>query len=389
MVRIKAYCNKIGNYQEFDLIEEFEKLKKMHDKIEMMPGGQEKYWAFRDYVSYYAFLSELFPDNFFPFDPFDFDMDKEGYKLDCDNMKQGIELCNNIDLVNEIFGKVRSINDEFGMGKVFNIRKKIDSKLGVKLLEEFIKEMPDRYKNIYYKVMNGNIYNLLEEDNCYAYNLSQSGDYKVLNSMGLNDYEAYYSIIHELGHCYHFDLVKGRNFQPNIDGEVPSMFFEIIFNLFVDRYLYGKDYGMNTILNRQSDMADIVTLENIILSNTDNFSLDYLTLKCRMDMNKLTSKDIDILEGFEFNEESLEQGYIDREEDISSFKYPLSNLIAIYLADIYMQDKKEGIKLLNNYLMLPPTVNLEDRLTMYDITGDSYKKLIRKVSDYGKRKHLI
>lgn len=389
MVKINAYCNKIGSYQEFDLVEEIEKLKKMHDRVERMPGGQEKYWAFKDYVSYYAFLSELFPNNLFPFDPFDFDIDKEGCKLDRDNMAQGIELYNNLDLVNEIFSKVRTINDEFGLYKVYDIRKKIDSKLGVKLLEEFIKDMPERFRNIYYKVMNGNIYNLLEEYNCYAYNLSQSGDYKVLNSAGLNDYEAYYSIIHELGHCYHFDIVKGRNFQLSIDGEVPSMFFEIIFNMFADKYLYGKDYGMNTIFNRQSDMANIVAIENVILSNSDNFEIDYLTLKCRMDMNKLTSKDIDILESIDITEECLEMGYITREEDISSFKYPLSNLFAIYFSDIYMQDKKEGIKLLDNYLMLPPSVNLEDRLTMYDITGDSYKKLIRKVSDYGKKRHLI
>lgn len=389
MVKVNAYCNKIGSYREFDLVEEIDKLKKMHDMVERMSGGQEKYWAFKDYVSYYAFLSELFPDNFFPFDPFDFDMDKEGYKLDRDNMSQGIELYNNLDLINEIFGKVRMINDEFGLYKIYDIRKKIDSKLGVKLLEEFIKDMPDRFRNIYYKVMNGNIYNLLEEYNCYAYNLSRSGDYKVLNSAGLNDYEAYYSIIHELGHCYHFDIVKGRNFQLNIDGEVPSMFFEIIFNMFVDRYLYGKDYGMNKIFNRQSDMANSVAIENIILSNSSDFSLGDMGIKCKLNIQKLTDRDKEMLREYAIKENNLKQEFIVQEEYISWFKYPLSNLLAIYFADIYMQDKKEGIKLLDNYLMLPPSVDLEDRLTMYDITGESYKKLIRKVSDYGKRRGLI
>lgn len=389
MVKVNAYCSKVGSYREFNLEEEIEKLRRMHDKVEMMPDNQKRYWAFKDYLSYYFFLSELFPDNQFPFNPFDFDVNKAGRRLERDNLVAGIELFDNLDLINEIYSKIREINDDCGLILEYDIRKKIDSRLGVELLEEFIKGMPKRFKNIFQKVMNGNMYNLLEEDNCYAYDLSYCGEYKILNSAGLNDYEAYYSIAHELGHCYHFDLVGGRNFKTNLDTEVPSMFFEIIFNMFADKYLYGKDYGMNTIFNRQSDMANIVALENVILSNSDNFEINYLTLRCRMNMNKLTSKDIDVLESIDITEECLEMGYIDREEDVSLFTYPLSNLLAIYFADIYMQDGKEGIKLLDNYLMLPPSVNLEDRLKMYDITGGSYKKLIRKVSDYGKRKHLI
>jgi len=389
MVTIKAYCNKIGNYREFNLEEEIEKLRRMHDKVEMMSDNQKRYWAFKDYLSYYFFLSELFPDNQFPFNPFDFDVNKVGRRLERDNLVAGNELFDNLDLINEIYSKIREINENYGLILEYDIRKKIAPRLGVELLEEFIKGMPKRYREIYYKVMNGNMYNLLEEDNCYAYDLSFCGDYKILNSSGLNDYEAYFSIAHELGHCYHFDLVKGRNFQTNLDNEVSSMFFEIIFNLFVDKYLYGKEYGMNTLFNRQSGFANVVALENVILSNSYDFTLNDININCKLDMQNLTDKDIEVLKRIDFINKHQELDYIDREENMSLFTYPLSNLLAIYFADIYMQDKKEGIKLLDNYLMLPPGVQLEDRLTMYDITGDNYKKLIRKVSDYGKRKHLI
>lgn len=389
MVKVNAYCSRIGSYREFNLEEEIEKLRKMHDKVEMMPDNQKRYWAFKDYLSYYFFLSELFPDNQFPFNPFDFDVNKVGRRLERDNLVAGIELFDNLDLINEIYGKIREINDQCGLFKEYDIRKKIDSKLGVELLEEFIKGMPKRYKDIYYRVMNGNMYNLLEEDNCYAYDLSFCGEYKILNSSGLNDYEAYYSIAHELGHCYHFDLVRGRNFQANLDNEVSSIFFEIIFNLFVDKYLYGKEYGINTLFNRQSSFANIVALENVVLSNSFDFRLNDTNINCKLDITNLTDKDKEVLRSIGFINKLMEVDCLEREENISLFTYPLSNLLAIYFADIYMQDKKNGIKLLDNYLMLPPNVQLQERLTMYDITGDSYKKLIKKVSDYGKRKHLI
>lgn len=92
---------------------------------------------------------------------------------------------------------------------------------------------------------------------------------------------------------------------------------------------------------------------------------------------------------YNFKREHFENIVVRREEPIDCFIYPLSNLFALYFVDLYLKDPSDGLSQLNNYLMLPPNVTLEDKLYMYDLTGASYKRMIKRVYDYGNRHHIL
>ena len=218
--------------------------------------------------------------------------------------------------------------------------------------------------------MNGNIYFVSPTDNSYVYDVTCYDKPKIKCSESLNSYDAYYIIAHEMGHCYHFNLLYGRDFYFMLDRETPSIFMEIIFDRFVDKYLNA--------------------LGNVILTSGNEYYYidDEIDVSLKSDL--ITKEDVKYLKEWGcYKNKMLEEKECILKVFVDWFKYPLSNLFAIYFADIYSSDPKEGLRLLRDFISLPPSVTIEEKIKMYDITGDSYKKMIKDVHEFGKRKHLL
>lgn len=377
----------------FNVDEKLNKLGRIHDKIERMNGGKEKFILMSNYVTYCTILYNLFPAGMFPYNVERFN-DEGTYQKYKKYFNQEVEdIKNSLHVIRELFIEANKINKENGLIKEVRLKDDINPNIGAELIEEFFMGMPDSIRKVYQEVCNDNLF-FTTEGESLAYNTDYSGCATVKCQAEFKKYYTYMALAHEIGHCYQFRLnTQSNNFNfLRPDTEVVSIFMEIIFNMFADNYLYGKEYGISCLLRRQTLFADWLNFQRLIVEYCEWVKVSgekQLTGIINYQVMTDNDKEMLINRGINLSDEEKEIGYFVANMDVINYRYTISNLIAITLVDIYMQDKKEGLRQLKDYLMLPPSVDLEDRLTMYDITGESYKKLIRKVSDYGKRRGLI
>ena len=343
-----------------------------------------------NYFSYYEFLKDLYGEDNFPFEVYNFDCETLLSKYSRLAREGLFQLGENLEVINEIFKVLRKINDQYGICKEYSLTKKINPKLGLELLEDFFNSLPSNINGLFKEVMNRNIYFVSSSNSSVAYDVSYCDRPKIKCTESLSDYKAYSAIVHEIGHCYHFNLLCGRHFYKPLDEETPSIFMEIIFNRFVDKYLYNQDYGMTHLFNRQGLFASLNNYCSVFLSVGSEFCIIDNTISANLKTDMIMEEDIKYLEELNLRRSKLFEKKIYKDHIWTDwFKYPLSNLFAIYFADIYSNDPKEGLRLLKDYITLPPSVTIEEKIKMYDITGDSYKKMIKDVHEFGKRKHLL
>jgi len=377
----------------FKLDDQIKKLGQLHDKIERMPNCKEKLLLMSNYTTYCFVLYNLFPEEEFPFDAKEFFQTEIFKKHQKYFMTEVTEIYDSSDTIRQLFTTVATINQEYHLTQEISMNDEINPQLGLLLVSEFFNTLPDSIQKIYHEVINKNLF-FTQEGESMAYNTDYWNGSLVKCQAEFKKYYTYMAIAHEIGHCYQFRLnTQSNNFnfvRPDI--EVPSIFMEIIFNNFADKYLYGQEFGINCLQYRQLMFANWLNYYEMFFANSEWLKIvGEKQLMGIINYQDLTENDKRLL-STDFNsltiEDSQEQ-YFSLNTDISELRYPLSNLFAIYFADIYLQDQKEGLRLLKDYLMLPPNVTLEDKLTMYDLTGANYKKMIKKVSDYGKRKYLL
>ncbi len=374
----------------FNLEEQKKKLQELHDKIERMPKCKERLILMLNYVTYCALLRDLFKKEDFPFTGMEF-RDTKTY---VDNQKYFFsevnEVMDSLGTVNKLFIKANEINTRYGIDKEIKIDDSINPILGETLVNDFFNTMPDNIKRVYKDVVNGNLC-FTNQGESMAYNVDYFNSAKVKGYAKLKSYYTYMAIAHEIGHCYQYRLnTNGNNFnyiKPDV--EVASIFMEIVFNYFVDEKIYDKNYGMNCLFRRQTMFADWLKYQSAYLRNSVYLDIsDQNELSGLMSYLDMTESEKDMLD-INMDEVDEELGVIGVKINTYNLRYTISNLLAIYFVDIYRQDKKEGLRILNDYLMLPPSITLEEKLNMCDLTGSSYKKMIKKISDYGKSKHYI
>ena len=377
----------------FNVEEMLIKLGKIHDRIERMSGGKEKFLLTMDYISYCSLLYNLVPEGCFPYNYDEF-MDEGSYKKYKKYFKKEVEdICNSLGVVRELFIETDKINQKHGLVKEIKLDDEINSQLGAELLHEFFMGMPDGISKVYQEVCENNLL-FTNEGESSAYNTYFSGCATVKCQGEFKKYYTYMALAHELGHCYHFRLnMNSNNFIfLGADCEVSSIFMEMLFNQFVDNELYGKEYGIRCLLRRQTEFADWLKFQRMVVENCEwvkanevNSFIGILNYKDMSDRDREMLIDNKI----ELSDDEKELGHFVVYNNIAQYRYMISNLIASYLVNVYLNDKKEGLRMLKDYLMLPPNVSLEERIKMFEIPGDSYKKLIKKVSNYGKNKGIL
>jgi len=377
----------------FSREQHLEKLRQLHDKIERMNEGKEKLLLMLNYSTYCAILYNLYPLGEFPFDAKEFFNDKTFKKYQKYFILEVKDIYDSTEILRWMFSNVEVINSEYKLDRKINYKDEINSRLGMLLVYEFFNTLPDNIRRIYQEIINGNILFTLEGESM-AYNTDYWNGGKIKCYAKPKDYYMYMTIVHEIGHCYHYRLnTQGNNFnflRPDI--EVASIFMEIIFNNFVDEYLHGMSYGINCMLYRQTWFAELLKFQEMFLANSEWLNITgEKQVTGVIDYQEMTLEDLKTLKEnkISLSNEEKKNGLFLLEVNVEQFRYTISNLLAIYFADVYRYDQKEGLRMLKDYLMLPPGVTLEEKLSMYDLTGDSYKRMVKKVSDYGKGKYLL
>lgn len=378
------------HYQPLNIEKEINQFHRLHDILKKMPNNKEKYQILQNYIIYYAFLSKIIGESSFPFKIYDFDWQTVDNKYLKYYQQLSSQLINTRPQITKLFTDIRNINESYGIYQEFELTEYINPKLGHQLLQEFFNLLPINFQNIFCNILNGNLYLSNDGLGGFAYNLDYTTNSKVSIDNDFNNYDTYWGLAHEIGHIYHYHLLNGRKIWPSFDDEVPGIFLEIIFQTFTDKFLGNSTYGINSMFSRQTLFASLLAFEEMILTKSDEIILDNDELTGYLELCNLNNRDYQqLLKSPYKNQLNKENSSVILTRPLSSYKYIISNLIAIVLADIYHQDQKEGLRILRDYLSLPPNVTFKEKLAMFDLVGNSYHKTIKKVSNYGIKKHIL
>lgn len=371
-----------------DIENDKQKLKRLRNKIIRMRECKEKALLINNYRIYSHYVAIRCQDDSFLKKQDEFEACESYLKYMKTFFKDESDLYGAIDILGSIFDDIGRFNEVEGVNQYIEIDNYVDERLGFELIEDFFHELSPYIYKIYKEIMNGGI-NFLDLGNGYACDVAYYDYPKIVSYNNMKSYETYKSIVHEIGHGYHYVLNANSNniYFDQIDVEMAPLFMETIFNMYVDMNLYGKDYGLNSLLRRQSLVGMTGRLQRLLVKSCVNQRISERAMFGELYFDKLSEHDIKLLEqayGYEF---------VNRDDfftfgmEVNSFKYSISNLVALKLVDIYLQDKKEGLRLLKDYIMLPPSVSLSEKLENYQT--DSYKKINRKVYEHGRKIHRI
>lgn len=365
-----------------------QKLIRLRNKILTMKESRTKALLINNYRIYSHYIYAKTADEQFANHQYDFDTCPSYVKYIRTSIKDEIDLANSIDILSDIFTEIVNFNTQEGVHQYLKLDNYINEQLGFELIEEFFATLSPYLYKIYKNTIKDNIA-YLSLDGAYACDVSYYDQPKIISYNDLKSYETYKALVHELGHCYQFILNSKSNntYFDQIDVEVPSIFMETIFNLYVQKRLYNKNYGLSSILTRQSLMAYTTSIHRLLFSCCKNQQIQDRVVYGEIIINDLTPNEINVLENacghkINKNRESLTFGI-----DINTFKYTISNLLAIKFVDIYLQDKQAGLRLLKDYIMLPPSVTLKEKLSVYQI--DSYQRFNKPIYEYGRKIHRL
>jgi len=369
-----------------DLESDKQKLKRLRNKIMGMKESKEKALLINNYriYSHYLYLRTLDQELIDRKDEFEECLSYQKYMRSFFQDEKDLEQA--VGVLGEIFEELGKFNIDEGVNQYIEVDKRIEPKLGKLLMEEFFVDLSPYIYKIYKEVMDGSISYL---GDAYSLDVAYYDSPKVVSYDNMKSYETYKAIVHEIGHCYQFIInAKSSNkYFDQLDVEMVAIFMETIFNLFVDDKLYNQCYGLNSLLRRQSLMAYTGRVHDLLLNRCE---MNWITARMvfgDISYDQLTDRDIQLLEevsGYEFIKR---EGDFTFSTELNTFKYTIGNFLALNFVDIYLQDKKEGLRMLKDYIMLPPSVSLRDKLEDYKI--DSYKRINRLVYEYGRRIHRI
>ena len=389
MTKIKTLTSNNKEYQPLDLSQVIEDFSRIHDFLHKMPNSKLKHQILYNYVRYYDFLSKVIDPSVLPFEVYDFDWQTIQEKYSDDYSHLSKQLIDTQDEISVLLSDIRKINESNGITNHIELEDYLNPTLGYDLIQSFFSSLPVNFQKTYQSILNGNLHLTSAYNNSYAYDLDFISIPKAIIPTDLSDYTTYWGLVHEIGHCYHYHLLNGRKTWPSLDDEVPSIFLEILFQTFTYKYLGEENHGINSLFNRQTYFASHLSLAEIFLNRSDDIIMDDDDMECFLNPRALEEKDYQRLLKTKYKKQLIEGKQIKVKRPLINYKYILSNIIAITLAEIYQQDNKEGLKILRDILSLPPNVSFKEKLDMFDLTGDAYQKTLKKVSDYGIKKHVL
>lgn len=219
-------------------------------------------------------------------------------------------------------------------------------------------------------------------------NFALGDSYIVLNNKNINDVSSVSTLMHELGHAYENRFMLSMNYEQQIY-RYNDIFTEVISSFFarvgldycIKNHIYLDD--SQRVLNEEYiDMLVCFDELNFVIRNIlrerigYNYTGEYYSL-----VDEVTSDDEIFLYS---NFSSLSGDYS------NCLKYGYGGLIAEYFFDIYRQDKKDGLKLLKNFLSNQTLLNDRDMfqsIGLIDSDLSFLNKGIKENREYMKKRY--
>jgi len=374
--------------KELELEIDKQKLTRLRNKIIGMKECKAKALLINNYRIYSHYVYQRTQDDQFANRKDEFEDCPSYVRYMKTFFKNETDLYECIDILGNIFTVLGKFNENEGIYQPIKINDYINEQLGFELIEEFFSSLSPYIYKLYREIMQESIA-YLDLGNAYSCDIAYYNHPKIISYNNMKNYETYKALVHEIGHCYQFILNSKSNntFFDQIDVEMPALFMETIFNLYVQDKLYGKNYGLNSLLTRQSLLAYTSNVHRLWFNSCENHQVHEQAVYGDLFFDKLTDNDLRLLEYVYGHEIIPRHDFFTFGMEINTFKYTISNLLALKFVDIYLQDQKEGLNQLKDYLMLPPSVTLKDKIADYQI--DSYRRINQPIYEHGRKIHRL
>lgn len=210
-------------------------------------------------------------------------------------------------------------------------------------------------------------------------NFALGDSYIVLNNRIVNDVSAISTLMHEVGHAYENRFMLSMNYQQqifrynDIFSEVMSSFFaRVSLDYCIKNHIYLDD-SQRVLNEKYVDTLACFDELNFVIRNIlrdkigYDFAGEYYSL-----VDEVTSDD-EIFLYSDFSSLSCDYS--------NCLKYGYGGLIAEYFFDIYRQDKKEGLKMIKNFLSNQTLLNDRKMFDSIGLLGNDLSFLNKGISE--------
>lgn len=364
-----------------ELIKELKGLKK---KLELMPKSKERELLFIEYYKYYNFLKDLriIEDNNDPLE-FNNDDDSVSEKTAYRQIYELTELLKNIPMINTIIEKMISYYHDNNFYAINNYKKTTINNDNIEdVLDDFFEGLSPDIKKLYNR--------LLDEEHIYFTTLHDAGGetyFRMFDKLsniivdGRGDsLFNYISLVHEVGHAYQKYLERNNTNFHNIHYgvEITSILFEKLFIKYLeDNHLFKDQVKLINIWELSSNLntlAHCKLIGNLLKDDKMRISPFDLDVNSDLSIEEITN----ILEN--------DCGYVftDRKKlNLINYTYLLGDIISSYFYYKIIDNKKEGINELNNFITNIYNMPIDEFIDTYMIDTKYVKKYINeKIGEY-------
>lgn len=364
------------------------KLKRIKNKIEIMPENKEKAILIANYFRLRAFLVDSKQIDDGDLEYF-LDTDVSDYvKMENKEYNNYVnDLIKNIKSLNRILLDLRNTYCEGNFNKNKK-RKAISKKKAMILVEDFFKtlgsDVYEWYKNFNQENINYSLDNTFDTDGYSYLMIGEKYSYiSVCNNS--NNLQGYISLVHEYGHAYHEYLTRNSTNLTayNINAEVMSLLFEKLFIKFLGNS-YDYEVDINSLWYDYHYEHFWILMDTIITSfllKDDKIKSIDAFLNCKAGCSD------DIVYAYQDALGCVSDNYPNL--TLEGYFYIIGNIISDYFLNLMETDFGKGFKCACNFIQEASLYNIEEILVKYAVDLSYTKNSIRNVIENGKNYQKI
>lgn len=295
------------------------------------------------------------------------------------------EFISNINLVKNITTSLMKIYKNYPI-KPYDVAycNPIDIYEGMDILYDFFGDISNEFYEIF-KTMAMNsrisiISNISEEGITYDAGC-EYGQFIILNgSTKKMDYQVVSALAHEIGHCYELHVLgNNKRIMPlYLLVEVIALFTQKMF----DNYNIENNLFKNEALYNQMIWQGIMYQETLVndfihkcLTNNTGIKLDSYNFSFKYFKNRNSKKYINSENKTAINK---------YQPSLNNYLYVIGDLVANNFVELYKQDKKECLKLLNEFILTNKNMPFSSNLAKFSNHYHETERLIKEVHQFQK-----
>ena len=296
------------------------------------------------------------------------------------------QFLNNFGLIEFIINNLLEIYKQYPLKECDSFCNPIDIEEGLELVDAFFGSLGNDFYQLFTKIMEEK--RISYKNNLPEYGITYNagytdGQYIVLKKEDKEfDYEFLSALVHEIGHCYQFNLNKCSKtpYVFNLLTEVESLTMQKLFDEFVIKNHSYKEKALYSSMNWQETLYQRTLVDDFInkaLNKDMVESLDVYTGNFELNKNK------DILNLITpFNSNALSKFDL----SLDNYLYVISDFVANNFVKMYQESPIETLKIFRKFIINLNNASFKENIGRYGNDFSMCEVLIKRAHEFQKKK---